>query len=311
MSLSRPFSALILPLLLLLGCNTASPFKILRGGSNEGSELSSNVDAEATENEEIQSAFANSAENTDSTATDFSSQPLSQQPNSPETYSRRLNDSSSQLAISGPAEANSPSNEATPPTIETAEMPEDSSANPIQLTSSSRSPFDAFRFALPGSGRAKQEALAKEIADFQRFDFAFRLPTVAGETVDSHQFSGQLMVIDIWATWCAPCKRAIPDFVAIQDEFQSHGVQVIGITCDSTDPEQAAETARKAYAIGQQMNVNYPLLVDDGSTTKQVPGFRGYPTTLFMTPDGVVRYKVTGAQSQEKLAMMINTILQR
>jgi len=117
------------------------------------------------------------------------------------------------------------------------------------------------------------------------------------------------MVIDIWATWCAPCRKAIPEFVALQSEFESHGVQVIGITCDSNNPDDAAETARKAYNIGEKMNVNYPLLVDDGTTRPQIPGFRSFPTTLFVTADGQVRYMAIGVQPKERMTAIIRAIL--
>ena len=88
-------------------------------------------------------------------------------------------------------------------------------------------------------------------------------------------------------------------------------MQVVGITCDSDDPAQAEATSRRALEIAQRLGVNYPLLLDDGSTTKQVPGFRGYPTTLFVTPDGIVRYKITGAQSKEALGAIIEVLLEQ
>ena len=51
------------------------------------------------------------------------------------------------------------------------------------------------------------------------------------------------------------------------------------------------------------------VLIDDGTTTAQVPGFRGYPTTLFLTPSGQVLYKVTGMQSEAQLAAILNHLL--
>lgn len=177
--------------------------------------------------------------------------------------------------------------------------------------------MDALRASLPNPAASRSEKLANTIADFEPFPFAFDLPTATagpGHTagwLSSRDAAEALLVVDIWATWCGPCRKAIPDFVAIQEEYQSHGVQVVGITCDSADPAHADETSRKATEIGQRLGVNYPLLVDDGSTTKQVPGFGVYPTTLFVTPDGMVRYKVTGAQSKEALAAVIDILLER
>jgi thiol-disulfide isomerase/thioredoxin len=277
MSLFRPHSALILPIVILLGCSSAAPFKMFGRADSES---------------------ADSLGNDVPPADDFATASPTNS-NSPADQANSNDPASGALAQNAQAPASEP-----PPTFEN--KPE----NPVQLASSSLNPFEALKFAMPGTAKARETALSREIAKFEPFPFEFQLPTVAGESVSSKQFGGQLMVVDIWATWCAPCKKAIPDFIAVQEEFQAQGVQVIGITCDSAEPSEASETARKAFAIGQQMGVNYPLLVDDGTTTKQVPGFRGYPTTLFVTPDGIVRYKVTGAQSKEKLAAMINAILQ-
>ena len=179
-------------------------------------------------------------------------------------------------------------------------------AVPTQLASAARKTLDVFRLG----GERTPEDLASEIASFREFPFAFNLPTVGGEQNDSRQFTGQLIVVDIWATWCGPCKKAIPEFIELQNEFESHGVQVVGITCDSDDPAAAAETTRKAYNIGQKLGVNYPLLVDDGTTKGQIPGFRSYPTTLFLTADGQVQYMVVGVQPKERMAQIIRTILQ-
>lgn len=201
-----------------------------------------------------------------------------------------------------------------------------------ELPSTARRTIDAIRASLPNPVASRHEKLARAIADFEPFPFAFDLPSVStgpsgpddpngpgdeanpttsGTWLSSEDATEQLLVVDIWATWCAPCQKAIPDFVAIQQQYESQGVQVVGITCDSPDAAQAEATSRRAIEIGQRLGVNYPMLLDDGSTTSQVPGFRGYPTTLFVTPDGMVRYKVTGAQPKEALAAVVDILLER
>jgi thiol-disulfide isomerase/thioredoxin len=182
-------------------------------------------------------------------------------------------------------------------------------SSPGFFASAAKKTMDAFRSNNPIS-LDSGTTLDAEIASFEPFPFAFELPNVVGEKVSSKTVGRQLILVDIWATWCGPCKKAMPELVEIQKEYESLGVQVVGITCDSDDPADAPETARKAYNIGEQLNVNYPLLVDDGTTIGQIPGFRVYPTMLFLTPDGQVRYMVTGVQSKAKLAATINTVLQ-
>jgi hypothetical protein len=95
----------------------------------------------------------------------------------------------------------------------------------------------------------------------------------------------------------------------MQSQYGSFGVQVVGITCDSKDPTKQAAAAPTAQAIGKQLGVNYPILMDDGTTTDKIPGFRSYPTTLFVTPDGQVRYMAVGVQSQERMAAILQALL--
>ncbi len=183
-------------------------------------------------------------------------------------------------------------------------------SSPGFFASAAKKTLDVFRLNNPISLDRGSPSLDSDIANFEQFPFAFELPNVVGEKVSSKTVGRQLILVDIWATWCNPCKKAMPELVEIQREYESLGVQVVGITCDSDDPTDAPDTARKAYNIGEQLNVNYPLLVDDGTTLDQIPGFRVYPTMLFLTPDGQVRYMVTGVQSKAKLAETINTVLQ-
>jgi thiol-disulfide isomerase/thioredoxin len=304
MSRYRPPSAFVLLILCAIGCDATSPLRMFRRTDQAAASLLPTDEAEDPNLPSIDATVARRIDDTVVGGSDATTGDTAMSASADHEASSGEPTSSNAIYLTD----NQPT--ASPETVQTSM--DATAAQPAAasgLADAAKNALDSFRFVLPGSAKAKEAALAEEIAAFEQFPLAFELPTVAGETVNSAQFSGNLMVVDVWATWCAPCKRAIPEFVALQQEHESRGIQVIGITCDSADPEQAAETARKAFAIGKQLNVNYPLLVDDGTTTKKIPGFRGYPTTLFVSPDGIVRYMVTGAQSEEKLAMMVELIM--
>jgi thiol-disulfide isomerase/thioredoxin len=64
------------------------------------------------------------------------------------------------------------------------------------------------------------------------------------------EFSGKVTVVNFWATWCTPCREEMPGFVKLQERWQVHGVQFIGLAQD--DPEKVA-------AFGRELGINYPL----------------------------------------------------
>jgi thiol-disulfide isomerase/thioredoxin len=64
------------------------------------------------------------------------------------------------------------------------------------------------------------------------------------------QFSGKVLVVNFWATWCTPCREEIPGFVNLQSRWQGHGVQFVGLAQD--DPAKVAVFSR-------ELGVNYPL----------------------------------------------------
>ena len=89
------------------------------------------------------------------------------------------------------------------------------------------------------------------------------------------------MIIDFWATWCAPCRREIPLLKTTQAEYGEHNIQVIGIAVDF--PEEVA-----AYA--EDVQFNYPVLVgqEDAMAVAEASGvpFIGLPFTMVIAPSG-------------------------
>lgn len=84
---------------------------------------------------------------------------------------------------------------------------------------------------------------------------AFSLPDPAGRQHSIQEWRGKVLVINFWASWCPPCKKEIPDFVALQDRYGARGLQFIGIAVEDTAPvEDFLKTVK----------INYPVLIGGG-----------------------------------------------
>src|SRR5262249_40292284 len=81
-----------------------------------------------------------------------------------------------------------------------------------------------------------------------------RINLLDGQKTKLADYSGKVLVVDLWATWCGPCQQEIPHLVEIAKEYKGRGVEVIGLT--SENPETDSETVKK---FSESFNINYPI----------------------------------------------------
>ncbi len=81
---------------------------------------------------------------------------------------------------------------------------------------------------------------------------AARFPDLEGRERAFGEWKGQVLVVNFWATWCAPCREEIPLFVAMEDKYGARGLQIVGLAIDRPDPVRA---------FARDFGVNYPLLI--------------------------------------------------
>jgi thiol-disulfide isomerase/thioredoxin len=81
-------------------------------------------------------------------------------------------------------------------------------------------------------------------------------PDLNGQPQTMSQWRRQVLVLNFWASWCAPCREEIPDFVALRAQYQPQGVEFVGIAIDN---------AASVTQFLQQTPVNYPILIGEGA----------------------------------------------
>ena len=145
------------------------------------------------------------------------------------------------------------------------------------------------------------------ISQFPRFQFQFDVNNVIGGHLSSANYKNKILVVDLWATWCPPCRKGIPHFVRLQKELSGEGVQVLGIAMDS--PEDPSSSVDKVLAFLKKQKVNYPCGLGTNELKQKIPGDVKLPTTLFIDRQGNVRYVATGYHDYTKIAALTKALV--
>lgn len=124
---------------------------------------------------------------------------------------------------------------------------------------------------------------------------------VVGPGVDTDEMDWSVLVVNVWATWCEPCRREQPALQRVQAEFEGRGVEFLGI--DYRDDRAAAERWIADFGV------TYPSLSDPDGRAAALLGFPFLPDTYLVDSSGSMRYVVYGETSAEELSGLIEGLL--
>ena len=153
---------------------------------------------------------------------------------------------------------------------------------------------------------AKKE-VAEELSQAKPFPFDFELKDTDDKTVSLADYKGKVTIVDVWGTWCPPCRMEIPHFVDLYKQYKDKGLEIVGINCNEQGSRDEIKKTIKDFA--KETGIPYRCVLNDDKTEGKIPGFQGYPTTLFLDRSGKVRLTLVGYTAKAKLDAIISTLL--
>jgi thiol-disulfide isomerase/thioredoxin len=118
----------------------------------------------------------------------------------------------------------------------------------------------------------------------------FTLKTFEGQEITLSGLKGKVVLLDFWATWCAPCKESIPHLIQLYKNFKDRGFELIGMSMDKAGDVEMVRRFVKS------MEIPYPIIMTSDEVARSYK-VTGLPTTVLIDKEGKIREKIVGFNS--------------
>jgi cytochrome c biogenesis protein CcmG, thiol:disulfide interchange protein DsbE len=123
----------------------------------------------------------------------------------------------------------------------------------------------------------------------------FTLQTGDGDTVQLSELRGRPVVVNVWTSWCPPCREEMPALQRVYQDYKERGVVVLGL--NSTVQDQRGE----ALAFAAEQGLTFPILLDEDGEATRLYQVRALPTTFFIDAQGMIQEVIAGGPMSEAL----------
>ena len=149
---------------------------------------------------------------------------------------------------------------------------------------------------------AQMPAQKANVIGQTRPDFSYK--DIEGNMRSAKEWDGKVLLVNFWATWCPPCKKEIPAFIALQEQYADKGLQIIGIAIDDED-------SVKDYA--DSMGMNYPVMAAEVNAIQLARDYgnrvSALPFSAFVDRKGKIVKIKAGGLSKESAEKIIQPLL--
>lgn len=151
--------------------------------------------------------------------------------------------------------------------------------------------------ALPASAVPPKSPLLNKPAP------VFSRTSLESGPVNLAAFQGRVVLLNFWATWCAPCQLEMPRFVQWQQKYKADGLSILGVSMD--------DDSAPVKALLHQRNLNYPVIMGDEKLGIAYGGVLGLPVTYLIDRKGVIRARYQGASNLDEMERAVRQLLKR
>ena len=121
----------------------------------------------------------------------------------------------------------------------------------------------------------------------------FQFPTLRGNSVKLSDYRGKVVFLNIWATWCPPCREEMPSMEALYQRLKGRDFEMLAVSIDRKGEEAVGPFVEK-YGL------TFPVLLDPDNKIYLLYKLTGIPETFIIDRDGVILFKMIGAQDWMK-----------
>ncbi len=115
----------------------------------------------------------------------------------------------------------------------------------------------------------------------------FVFPGLDGKAVDLRAYKGKVVFLNIWATWCPPCRDEMPSMERLYRQLKGEDFEILAVSVDKAGAAAVAPFVEKNH-------LTFPILLDPGETMKNIYGTTGVPESFIINREGIIKKIVIG-----------------
>ncbi len=130
----------------------------------------------------------------------------------------------------------------------------------------------------------------------------FAITTLAGEDIDLSDLRGKAVLLNFWGTWCGPCRREMPEFQKVYDEWSGRGFEILAISYNDTEAAMAA--------FRDEFGLSFPLALDGSGEINDAYAIQTRPSSYLIDQQGVIQARHFGIMVESQLNQLLAGILE-